>query len=127
MEKGAFIVSQHQTDKKEIMFNTTSISPSNAQLKLKNEVERAVIVLQAIFKGDDTNYFLYFNQLVSLAQAGLVGDNANPEIASQALENFKYDILVKMSGVIKNRYMKKLGIKALVLMLIFTGLSYLSF
>lgn len=128
MEQGAFIVSQSKEQIREIQFNTTEHSPSNEQLKLRDEVEKTLIVLQSIFKDDDKNYFLYFNQLLSLAQAGLVGPHAYPEVAKSALENFQNDIFTKVGGKIKNKYMKKLGIAVLIMMVIsgaFAVISYL--
>lgn len=127
MEKGAFIVSQHKEFPKEILFNITENIPSSNQLILKGDIEKALVVLQNIFKDDNKSYMQYFFQILSLAQAGLAGANANPVVALQALANLKYDIVVKMSGIIKNKYMIKLGIYSIAFCLFFVLISFVSY
>jgi hypothetical protein len=57
----------------------------------------------------------YFRQLLSLSQAGLVGEAASPELASRALLVLKEQIVAQEGGRIKNQYMKQLGFKAFIL------------
>jgi hypothetical protein len=113
-EKGAFIVFKATADPKDIEFHITDTEPSENQLNLKDQVERTLVVLKSIFSGDDNNYNIYFNQLLSLAQAGLVGEQANPEVARRALLSLQNEVLSKQGGIIKNRYMQKLGIAAAI-------------
>jgi len=115
MEKGAYIVYQNKDNSKDIVF---SIKPDyqdkvpEIQQKLHLEVEKTLVVLQMLFDKDEKSFGLYFNQLLSLAQAGLVGDNAQPTIALNALQQFKNEIVDKKSGEVKNNYFKTLGLKA---------------
>jgi len=52
--------------------------------------------------------------LLNLARVGLVGEHASPELAARALESLKSDITASEAGRVKNRYMKQLGIRALI-------------
>lgn len=118
MEKGAYLVYQNPDNNKDIVF---SVKPDyqnkvpEIQQKLHLEIEKTLVVLQMLFDKDEKSFGLYFNQLLSLAQAGLVGDNAQPTIAINALQQFKNEIVDKKSGEVKNSYFKTLGLKALKL------------
>lgn len=116
--KGRFRVYQDQQDPRDIHFETLRESDAGPvpqeQLELKDDVEQALTVIRGIFPDSDERFKGYFRQLLSLAQAGLVGDHADPAVAKQALRTLTNDILVNEGGRIKNRYMKTLGIWALV-------------
>lgn len=118
MEKGAYLVHQNPDNNKDIVF---SVKPDyqnkvpEIQQKLHLEIEKTLVVLEMLFEKDEKSFGLYFNQLLSLAQAGLVGDNAQPTIAINALQQFKKEIVDKKSGEVKNNYFKILGLKALKL------------
>lgn len=115
MEKGAYIVHQNESNSKDIVF---SVKPDyknkvpELQQKLHLEVEKTLVVLQMLFENDSKNFEMYFNQLLSLAQAGLVGENAQPTIAFNALLQFKNELVDKKSGEVKNQYFKTLGVKS---------------
>lgn len=57
----------------------------------------------------------YFRQLLLLAQLGLTGPNAQPDLARNTLTLLKEDIVTHEGGRVKNHYMKKLGAWAFVL------------
>ena len=115
MEKGAYIVHQNERNPEDIVF---SVKPDyqnkvpEIQQKLHLEIERTLVVLQMLFEKDKKNFQIYYNQLLSLAQAGLVSDNAQPSIALNALQQFKNELVDKKSGEVKNNYFKTLGLKA---------------
>jgi hypothetical protein len=114
IQTGAFVVSQWKDDPKQILFQTKiDVSATPEQLDLKSQVEQTLTALQIIFERDEKIYFSYFAQLLSLAQAGLVGPAAQPDVAKMALESFKADIIAREAGRIKNQYMKTLGSQAL--------------
>jgi len=118
MPKGRFRVYQDQQDPSDIHFETLADSGAGPvpqeQLELKEEVERALSVVHAIFPAADGRFHTYYRQLLSLAQAGLVGEYADPTVAKQALVTFKGDVTAREGGRIKNKYMKLLGLRALL-------------
>src|SRR6266404_1940433 len=111
---GHFIVSQDAHDKRDIRFQLTEESSPvpKDQADLKNEIESVLTVMRLLFSADE-DFERYFRQLLSLAQAGLVGPHANPEIASGALAALKNEITAREGGKIKNRFMKSLALNAL--------------
>ncbi len=113
MPKGTFRVYRDQQNPKDIHFESLETEAPEDQLQLKDEVEQALIVLRSLFVKRDGRFEDYFGPLLSLAQCGLVGDAANPEVARRALASWKADVTAREGGRIKNEYMKKLGIRAL--------------
>lgn len=118
MAKGAFRVYRAE-DPRDIHFEVSWASDDGPvpeeQLVLKDDVDQALTVLRTIFPHSDATFENYFKQLLSLAQAGLVGPSANPAVAMRALAALKNDVAVREGGRIKNRYMKMLGSHAAVL------------
>lgn len=115
MAQGAYIVYQNKENPKEIVFSINSeyqTEVPEVQQKLHLEIEKALVVIQMLFETEGNDFQIYYNQLLNLAQAGLVGKNAQPSIAYHALQQLKKEIVDKKSGEIKNNYLKKLGIKA---------------
>lgn len=115
MEKGAYIVSRNPDTNYDIIF---SIKPEIEQVpeiqqKLHLEVEKALVVVRKLFSDNVLELEHYFNQLLTLAQAGLVTDNAQPSISLNALQQLKNEIVDKKSGEIKNSYFKILGLHAI--------------
>lgn len=119
MPPGRFRVYQDQQDPQDIHFETLPDADAGPipqdQLDLKDDVERTLTVLRAIFPEGDVRFGGYFRQLLSLAQTGLVGEHANAIVGKQALSSLKNDITIREGGRIKNKYMRMLGIRALVL------------
>ena len=118
MAKGLFIVSRDKTNPRDILFNTkdgvTELDDED-QLSLRDEIDRTLAVLRLLFKDGDESFEYYFNPILSLAQAGLVGDSAVPKVSKRALTELKNEIVAREGGKVKNRYMKELGKKALQL------------
>jgi hypothetical protein len=111
---GAFQVSRDNEDPRDIRFSIVANAgpPPKDQLNLKAEVEAALTVLRMLF-ADDRQFETYFRPLLSLAQAGLVGQHAQPDVALGALTALKNEITAREAGKVKNRYMRTLGLRAL--------------
>jgi hypothetical protein len=108
---GAFRVYQEPEDVRDIRFEICEDSNGEipqAQLQLRDQCYAALTVIRIICP-EERKFREYFNHLLSLAQAGLVGSTANPELAQRTLEGLKQDITAREAGRIKNGYMKKLG------------------
>jgi len=109
--KGRFRVYEEPADSRDIRFeiapNSSDEIPTE-QLGLRDECQAALTVIRIICP-EERKFREYFNHLLSLAQTGLVGDTANPELARRALEGLQQDITAREAGRIKNAYMKKLG------------------
>jgi hypothetical protein len=110
MATGYFIVSQDGTSL-DIVYQidpaATGACPDD-QLALKNDLEAAEAALKVLYP-DENLRVPRFRELLSLAQVGLQGANAEPKIAASALANLKQAILVTEGGARKNRYLKTLG------------------
>ncbi len=78
------------------------------QLALKNELEATEAALKVLYP-DPTARLARFRELLSLAQVGLQGPNAQPKVAASALANLKQSILMIEGSLRKNRYFKQLG------------------
>jgi hypothetical protein len=117
MSEGAFFVSQDTSDPRDIRFqlaSDTAMIPAD-QHALRDQVEQTLTVLRGVYPDGSPAFTTYFRQLLSLAQTGLVGKNAQPELAERALANLKRDVTLREAGRIKNTYMRALGVRALVL------------
>lgn len=117
MADGCFTVTP-DNDRRDIVFRPkpdASTDIPEEQLALKDEVERALTVLRALFPaGGDSQFENYYRPLVSLAQLALAANPARPQIASRALVALKNEVVAREAGHIKNRYMKQLGALAAV-------------
>ena len=116
MAKGKFIVARDPKNSRDILFQVSSQSRSpipQDQLALRDEVDRCSTVLRMLFLDGDDRFEEYFRPLLSLAQTGLVGNSADPELAQRALQALKAEITDREGGRVKNRYMKRLGISAI--------------
>jgi len=118
MPTGSFRVYRDKDNPLDINFELVSGSLGNVpedQLSLRDEVDQTLIVLRGMFPNGGVRFEEFFRQLLSLAQAGLVGDDANPQVASRALVTLKSQIVAREGGRIKNQYMKRLGVAAAML------------
>jgi hypothetical protein len=117
MSEGAFFVSQDKTDPRDIHFKLASetVTIPAEQHALRDDVEQTLIVLRGVYPESTPTFSIYFRQLLSLAQTGLVGKNAQPELAKRALANLRRDVTLREAGRIKNAYMRVLGLRALLL------------
>lgn len=120
MAIGIFTIEEYQSDEKKlkgILFRTKKDIPAtdDSQLRVKAEVEKILIVIQVVFKENNELFNYYYDQLFSLASAGVTSDNANPEAALMTIVSLKNELVEKEGGKIKNKYLKELGKKIFML------------
>src|ERR1700736_2847321 len=86
--------------------NAALQSPPQDQLDLKRDVERALHAITRLFleprQAKESKFRPYYAQLLSLAQLGLVGPNASPEVAKRALENMTAELIDSEGASVKN-------------------------
>lgn len=76
---------------------------------LRDEIEMVTAALHQLFPNRaDPKFRNYFEQLLSLAQMGLVCENANPAAATEALETLKKRIVRLEGARIKTGYLNRL-------------------
>lgn len=111
MPAGYYVVSanQPQRDVRVERVRGMEGDPPRDQMSLVIEIEATSRVLRQLFEGQDAEFAQFFDPLVSLAQAGLVGEQAHPEIATLALAELRREILSREAGRVKNRHMRALG------------------
>lgn len=89
------------------------------QLELKKDIDKALNVIERLFLGparpNEAKFRPYFVQLVKLAQLGLVGDEAVPSIARQALDSMTADLIDAEGPAIKNVHLQRLAKVAVAL------------
>lgn len=88
------------------------------QMELYVEIEKINNIIKSLIKTDDKIKNKYFQKLLSLAQAGLVSEAAQPKLALMSLEKLKEEILLIEGQRIKNKYMQSLGVVAAILTII---------
>lgn len=113
MAAGHFLVSQDGNNL-DILYRVAEEADGECpddQLALKNDLEAMEAALKVLYK-DDAQRLPRFRELLSLAQVGLEGANAEPKVAASALANLKQSILIIEGGARKNRYFKDLGKQA---------------
>jgi len=113
MAKGFFRVYPDESDPGDIHFEQITLEPSETvpeeQLALRDSVDSTLTTLRLLFKDGSPQQKRYLRPLLSLAQLGLVGTSANPELAQRALASLKAEIVAREGAAIKNGYMKHLG------------------
>lgn len=117
---GFFIISSNQTDesfdiKCELNSDFASETVPEKQQELYVEIESTNNIIKSLHKTKNDVKKIYFNKLLSLSQAGLVGETAQPELALKSLAQLRNEMLLVEGQRIKNNYMKNLGAKALLL------------
>lgn len=118
MPKGFFRVSPiNSSGIESIDFATLAESgePPDNQLQLKSDVEQTLHGLQAIYNDRKVDYKRFYDALLSLAQCGLVGEYAQPKVASLALVQLRNEVIALEAHKVKNEYLKRLGLTALAL------------
>ena len=107
---GYFVVSAKEPERRDILFELTGRSPIPDELvHFKDEVEKTLTTLRMLFPEGDKRFEGYFAPLLSLAQAGLVGERPAPGVAASALAALKSEMVGREAGRIKNQYMRTLG------------------
>ena len=104
------------------MGNIDEPIPENQQSLLK-EIGEASTVLQSLFPQGDNRFDRYNRRLLLLAQLGLAGPQAQPDLAYDNLRLLRQDIVAHEGGSVKNRYMKTLGTRALAIGIVSTILA----
>lgn len=89
------------------------------QQRLYADVESACTIIRNLSQTEDDIKNIYFEKLLGLAQVGLVGGEVST--ASISLEHLKEEIVIGEGTRIKNRYMRKLGLYALILSAVMLG------
>ncbi len=115
MAKGNYIVSPKE-DKSDIVFQLSPTADQDIPIEQQDllfDVQSTLEIIRTLYISDARAFANYFDQLLKLSQVGLVGDNAQPQLAKRALEQIKNEITNRESGKIKNKYLKELGTKAL--------------
>ena len=83
------------------------------QKKLHINIEDTLNILRTLKYTDDKKKKNYYDKILKLSRAGLVGISADPKQATETLEKVKNEILITEGIRIKNNYMKDLGIAIL--------------
>lgn len=117
--QGAFRVYPSQENHRDIHFEKIDLNGRKIpeeQLDLKDEVEKVLFVLDKLFPQSDKQdtFDIYFPQLLSIAQLGLVGPEANPTLASRTLKVFNDNLVAREGARVKNKYMRKLAARSLL-------------
>lgn len=116
--KGFFKVFRDPENPNDIHFQQIDLSDDEKipeeQLKLRDDVDNAKTTIRMLFANEQGKFEEYFKSLLALAQLGLVGSSANPDLATRALSSLKQEILIREGGRIKNQYMRELGKVSLV-------------
>lgn len=116
---GCFVVAANSEEafdiKCELHPNAAKSDIPEQQQNLYVAVESANNVIKSLRNTRDEIKQKYFNKLLSLAQAGLVGDTAQPDLALKSLAELKGEMILIEGQRIKNDYMKDLGMKAAIL------------
>jgi len=116
MAKGNYIVSPI-LDNKDILFELSPAADKDIPIEQQNllfDVQEALEIIRTVYKVDNRLFANYFDQLLKLSQVGLVGENAQPQMAKRALEQLKTEVTNREGGKVKNKYLKELGYKAML-------------
>lgn len=116
--EGYFIVSENPNEKFDIK---CELHPERAkeevpekQKALYCEMERANNIIKSLHNTKDGTKEKYFKKLLSLSQAGLVGNTAQPDLAFASLAELKAEMVLVEGRRIKNKYMLQLGVKVMI-------------
>lgn len=96
------------------------------QKKLYVEVESTNNVIKSLKNTQVEIKQKYFDKLLSLAQAGLIGETAQPDLALNSLTKLREEMVLVEGQRIKNSYMVDLGTKALILSVVAVALAIAS-
>lgn len=115
---GYYIVSSNSANEKydircELHPERAKDEVPDEQQKLYIEVENTNNIIKSLINSEDIIKEKYFQKLLSLAQAGLVGETAQPNLALKSLIKLKEEMILIEGQRIKNSYMRKLGLFAL--------------
>lgn len=108
-------VEQDPKNSRDILFSELDKLPAPLdENSFREEIDKTLTVLRMLFPPGNERFPLYFEQLLSLAQVGLVNPG-DLTVARSALAQVKADVTATEAGNIKNQYMKQLGTKSVVI------------
>lgn len=114
MSKGCFIVHINPNNQWDIICGLLPDIGENdvpeEQRLLFHSVEETSYYISTLKNTKDETKKEYLNELLSLAQTGLVGNNPAPKLSLETLDRLKDKIRLKEGSRIKNTYMLNLGI-----------------
>ncbi len=117
MAKGYYNI-LHNLEKTDIIFETNvdpGIEIPEDQQNLVIDVGNSLATINLLYETKSINFKKAFEQLFYIAKTGLEGGKAQPTLATKALVQFKKEIVDRESGKVKNQYLKRLGIRAIIL------------
>ena len=118
MPKGFFEVYQDLADSMEISFSPViKGNVPRDQQELYVDAKGTLFILKEFYLGkraDKDTFQKYYDRLLALCQAGLVGSLAQPELARKALDQLKADVTNRESGKVKNHHIRELGKSAML-------------
>ena len=122
MPQGAFVLQRDTEVPRFFDIRTRAgIDAPEDQLTLAMEIDRTRFQLDQLYPHStegNAEAKRQIGALFGIASLGLVGDHAQPAVASRALQNLKDEVLLREAGRVKNNYMGKLGYTAFALGLI---------
>lgn len=126
--KGYFLIRENPNESFDILCEINESLDGEIpepQALLYTEVESVSNIIKSLNNTEEESKRKYFDKLLSLAQAGLTSENAQTQTAMIALEKLKEEIIIVEGRRIKNQYMIKLGIIAVIMALILFIISLL--
>lgn len=88
-------------------------------------IEDVNIIIKNLYNTDDHIKRKYFDELLDIAEFGLLYPSAKPKLALKSLTKFKEEIVLMEGQRIKNLYMKRLGLNGLIMSAIATALYFI--
>ena len=112
----------------DVYFGVSAAVPKD-QAELVTAISKVLRAIQTLFRPSDTKssvenrrqFRIYYVRLFRLAQLGLEGGNASPDIASSALAVLTADLVDDEGGKVKNLHLLRLGKAAIVAAIPFMG------
>ncbi len=95
------------------------------QQKLYLEVVRTNSTIKSLKYAKEDLKFKYFQRLLGIARAGLVGETAQAQLAMKSMMKLKEEMVLIEGPRIKNEYMKRLGLIAFTFIVILSITAYL--
>jgi hypothetical protein len=133
-EIGRYHVPGTSVLEKDIWFGVIKAGAPKEQHNLKARIERTLSSLRSIYAVDDTtkpqaarnlaNFDTAFEKLLSLTAAGLGTLQADPAVADAALDALQSEVVDREAGRMKNAYMIRLGIPALLAATAFAAMYF---
>lgn len=97
-------------------------------IKLKDDIELAILVLQKTYKEDPTIYKFFYDRIYVLADLAFNGKINQASLAQNGLEKIKNEIIFSLAPKIRNdillKYIKIIIVPAITAFLVFLGLIF---